>query len=123
PSLPYTTLFRSRVADLAPMRVGAILLAAPGVASGRLQVATRVGTDPNIAPGGRDGETLDPADGFRVPDGAAAAIDVGEPLPDPLPPQARRLVGYVAQPRSPSRRHRVNQLRRIGRQARLPGLR
>ena len=112
-----------RVADLAPMRVVAILLAAPRVASGRLQVATRVGTDPDIAPGGRDGEPLDPVDRLRVSDGAAVRIQIGEPLPHPLPPDSRRLVGHVAQPRGPGRRHRVDQLRRIGRGASLPGLR
>ena len=42
------------VAVLAVARVVAVLLAAPGVATGRLQVAARVGADPDVRPGRRD---------------------------------------------------------------------
>src|SRR6266566_6630804 len=112
-----------RVADLAPARVVAILLSPARVTSGRLEVAAPVGTDPDVGPGGRYGEALDPADGLLVADGAAVAIQVGEPLPHSLPPDSRRLVGHVAQPRGLGRRDRVDQLRRIGRRAPMPGFR
>src|SRR5256885_16013525 len=114
------------VADLAPARVVAILLAPARVAPGRLQVATGVGTDPDIAPGGRNGEALDSADGLRGSDGAAAAIEGGEPPPHPPPPGFRRFVGHAAQPRRPGpppppRPPRGN--RRGGPAARLPDCR
>src|SRR5438132_5061173 len=75
-----------RVTDLAPTKVVAILLSPARVASCRLEMAARVGTDPDVRPGGRDGQTPDPADGLRVADPAAVAGRVGEPLPHPLPP-------------------------------------
>ena len=42
------------VAHLAPARMVAVLLAAPVVAAGRLDVAVGVGADPDIGPGRRD---------------------------------------------------------------------
>src|SRR5262249_14428548 len=40
----------ARVADLAPLRVIAVLLAAARVAAGRLEMTARLGTDPDVLP-------------------------------------------------------------------------
>jgi hypothetical protein len=47
------------VADLAPARVITILLAAPRVATGRLQVAARIRADPDIGPRRRESPAIE----------------------------------------------------------------
>ena len=54
------------VSYLAPPRVITILLASPGVASRGLQVAGWAGTDPDIAPGRRDGQRANAGQCFPV---------------------------------------------------------
>ena len=58
--------------DLAPARVVAVLLAAPRVAAGRLDVAVGERADPDVRPGRRDGERADAAQ--RVARRAPAAV-------------------------------------------------
>src|ERR1700730_2801662 len=113
----------NRVADLAPPRAIAILLSAPRVSPARLQVSAGIRTDPDVGPGRRDGEALDPADGFRVADGVAVAGKVAKCLADALPPDPWGLVGNIAQPRDPGRLHRVDQLRRVHGRPLLPRFR
>ena len=74
------------VAVLAERRVVAVLLAAPGVATRRLQVAARVGADPDVRPGGRDREGADPRDDGRVADRRAVGCPVRE-APAGAPPR------------------------------------
>src|SRR5256886_11878847 len=62
------------VADLAPARVVAILLAPARVAPGRLQVATGAGTDPATGAGGREGEWRGWRGGLRGVGGGGAGI-------------------------------------------------
>src|SRR5216684_1822598 len=97
------------IADLPPPRVIAILLPPARVSTGRLQVATRVGADPNVGPGGRDGQALDPPKGLWVTDGVAVAARVAEPLPRSGTPDPRREIGDVSEPGRPGRLDRVNQ--------------
>ena len=54
------------VADLPPVGVVAVLLAPPGVAAGRLQMAVRAGADPDVGPGRRDGQLADALQGLLV---------------------------------------------------------
>src|SRR2546423_1854226 len=77
-----------RVPDLPPPRVVPILFPAARIAPSRLQVATGVGTDPDIGPGGRNGPPLDPPEGSRVADRAAVPRGVTQALPDSPPPGA-----------------------------------
>jgi len=67
-----------RVAQLAPARVVAVLLAPPRVAARGLDVAARVGGDPDLAPGGRDGQRADARQRARIAKGRAARVAVGE---------------------------------------------
>ena len=59
------------VAPLAPAVVVAVLLAPGGVDAGRLDVAHRVGADPDVLPGRRDGELADPLEHARLADPGA----------------------------------------------------
>ena len=62
------------VADFAPARMVAALLAAAGVASGGLEVAVGDGADPDIGPCGRDDEGLDAGESFVVAEGFAVGV-------------------------------------------------
>src|SRR6185436_17645299 len=88
------------VTSTAPLRVVAVLLATPGVPAGRLDVAVRVGADPDVGPGGRDGERLDPLDGRRVPDGLAVPVAVRESAPRTPASDPRPVVAGIAQARA-----------------------
>src|SRR5205807_9351804 len=57
-----------RVADLAPAIMVPVLLATTGVAAGRLKVPVRKRTDPDVAPGRRDGQPADPPQGVAITD-------------------------------------------------------
>jgi hypothetical protein len=77
----------------------AVLLAAAGVPAGRLEVAVGLGADPDVGPGRRDGELPDPFQDLGLADGLAVGIGVGEAFPLGPPPDARRVIGDVAQAR------------------------
>ena len=83
--------------DRSKARVVAVDLPSPSVAAGRHQVDIRLGADPDVGPGRRDHERPDPAELTRVFDGAALRIAVGEAAPGPNPPDARPVVGAVAE--------------------------
>ena len=103
------------IANLAPARVISVLLAPPGVAPGRLQMAARVGADPDVRPGRRDGQALDPPDRVRVTDAAALAVAVREALPGALPTDPRAQIRDIAQAGGSRRLHRIDQPRGIDR--------
>ena len=75
----------------------AVLLAAPGVAARRLQVTTRIGADPDVAPRRWNRQRADAAQCAPVPHQAPALVPVREAAPPPLPRQARSRVADVAQ--------------------------
>jgi len=112
-----------RVAHFAPASVVAVLLPAAGVTAGRLQMTAGVGADPDVGPGRRDRQPLDPADDLLVTDQAAVTTEITEGLAGALPADSRAEVGDVAKPGGPRRLHRVSELGRIERARRLPGLR
>ena len=66
------------VADLAPAWVIAVLLAAPGVAAGGLEMAVGVGADPDAGVGRGDGQGVDALDFVGVADAVALWVEVGE---------------------------------------------
>src|SRR5205807_4821419 len=80
------------VARLAPARVVAVLLAALRVPAGRLEMPARTGADPDVRPGGRDGERLDTVNLLRVAHRPALVIDVAETGRGPPAPDARHHV-------------------------------
>src|SRR5690606_20459249 len=53
------------VSHFAPMRMVAVLLASPGIASGRLQMAPGIGADPDVTISRGNGQGIDAPDGFR----------------------------------------------------------
>ena len=55
--------------------VVAVLLAAPRVAAGRLEVAVRVRADPDVGPGRRDRERPDPVERLVVADPPSVGVD------------------------------------------------
>src|SRR5205823_2993741 len=68
------------VADLAPPRVVAVLLAPPRVPAGGLDVAALVGADPHVRPRRRNGQRPDPLQRGFVEDPLPVRSDVREPL-------------------------------------------
>ncbi len=81
-----------RIARRRPGRVVAVLKAARLVASGGLDVATRIGADPDVLPGGRQNERAAPLGPLAL-QGLALAILVGEAwaAPPPRPAGLRRV--------------------------------
>src|SRR3954470_4268778 len=75
------------VASFAPVRVVAVLLASARVAPGRLQVAARVGADPDVFVRRGNGELRDTSQRARIPDRQSLRPDVVE-LRRPLLPAA-----------------------------------
>ena len=63
---------------LVPPVVVAVLLAARFVVSGRLDVAVRVGADPDFLPGGRDGQVAYPPERLLVGDRGSLGVREGE---------------------------------------------
>src|SRR3989442_9449686 len=98
------------IANLAPARVISVLLASPRVTPGRLQMAARVGADPDVRPGRRDGQALDPPDRVRVTDAAALTVAVREALPVALPADPRTQIRDITQARGARRFDRIDQL-------------
>ena len=85
------------VAQLAPLRVVAVLLAAAGIAAGGLQVAMRVGADPHIRVGRGDHQCGDACEGFAVAYSLAIGIEVDETVAPAPTGQARLTVVNVVQ--------------------------
>src|SRR5262245_39421661 len=75
----------------------AVLLASPGVAAGRRDVAVRGGADPAVGPGRRDAQRLDARDGRGVVHRLAVGGDVAEVMPGAFALEAGPLVAYVAE--------------------------
>ena len=61
-----------------PIIVVAVLLATGGVDAGRLHMTARVGADPDVIPGGRDREIVDPLDHGRIVDPGTVVLVVAE---------------------------------------------
>ena len=78
------------VAALAPARVVQVLLAPAVVDAGGLDVAARVRADPDVLPGRRDHQLVDPLQHLGVGDALAVGVEVLEPL---AAPPARRCPG------------------------------
>src|SRR5262249_13288347 len=66
------------VADLAPLRVIAILLPPARIAARRLEMAARIGANPHVGPRGRDHERADARQHGGVADAAAVLVDIAE---------------------------------------------
>ena len=94
--LPETVVFE-RPALLFPVRMVAVLLAVAVVQPGRLQVAFRIETDPDLAPGRRHRQCGDAIQRLRVPDGRAVRQGVGKTAPAPAAPDARLLVADICE--------------------------
>jgi hypothetical protein len=73
-----------------------VLLPSGSVDAGGLELRRRAGRDPDLFPGGRDDERLDPLELFLVDDATSARVDVTEvsarsfASPSPLPRHAPR---------------------------------
>src|SRR6202008_660505 len=76
----YNMLILGAVAHLAEARVIAILLAPPGVTSGRLDMSVSERTDPDIGPGRRDRQRLDATHDARIADSGAVRTEKDEAL-------------------------------------------
>src|SRR4051794_8356712 len=86
------------VARVAVGGVIAVLLATARVARGRLNVAVGIGTDPDLAPGRRDRERVDPLALAPIDDAHAVRQIIGPAAADALARDAALVVGDVAQP-------------------------
>ena len=122
------------VAPLPPQVVVPVLAPSRGVGAHRLNVPSRLGTDPDVLPGGRNHQGLDAGQCLRVADRLLTEAEVAEPAPaapapDPGParvaapqPDAPVSGGHAAAPSSgpprhlqPARRRTAFVFRRAGR--------
>src|SRR5690606_32921996 len=87
------------VAQRAPVRVVAVLLAAARIASGGLQVATRRRADPDLAIGRRDRQRADARQRVRIAHAAAVGIEVAEAAPAAHAADAWRGIADITQAR------------------------
>ncbi|MNE59982.1 hypothetical protein D3C80_1551040 [compost metagenome] len=85
------------VAQFAPLRVVAVLLAATGIATGCLQMPLRVGADPHICVGRRNHQRGYARKGGAVAHPLAIGIQVNEAVAPASPGQARLAVVNVVQ--------------------------
>src|SRR5690606_14410488 len=86
------------IAQRGPVRVVAVLFAAPGVAAGGLQVPVRPRAYPDIRIGGRNGQRVDAPDHVPVDDAPSARVEVVEFTRAAAPPAvARPAVVYIDQ--------------------------
>ena len=86
------------ISDDAPARVIAVLLPAPRITPGRLQVAVGIRTDPHVPPRRRDAQRTRAPSGQPI-DGLAVLLDVPESFGRTDPPDARcHALGDVPQP-------------------------
>ena len=88
------------VADLAPARVVAVLLAPPRVTSDGLDVAAGRRADAHVRPRRRDRECADSFEIGASAQGTAGGPAVAEPPSRPHPPDGGSLIRDVAQPRA-----------------------
>ena len=95
------------VADLAPTRVIAVLLAAALVPSGRLDMAVWIGTDPYRSPGGRNRQRTNALQGIEVAHQLPVGQAVVEAVSRLMPGDPRHIVADVPQLGEFGRRHRV----------------
>src|SRR6185436_20353222 len=86
------------VARVAVGRVVAVLLAPARVARGGLDVAVGIEADPDLGPGRRDRQRIDPSSLAPVRDACAAGQVIGPARADALARDAARAVGDIAQP-------------------------
>ena len=100
------------VAHRPPAGVVAILFPAARVAAGGLDVAVRIGADPDILVGRRDRQLADARDRGGIADRAAACIDEAEPGARPASRDPGRRVGGVEQLCRARDRDRIPNIRR-----------
>ncbi len=84
----------------------AVLLAPARIAAGGLDVAVRIGADPHVGVGGRDGQGADAVDGGGVPHRLAVRPDVVEAQLGGDAADARIVIGDVGQAVDLGRRRR-----------------
>ncbi len=99
------------VPRLVPGRVVAMLLPTARIAAGRLDVPVAEGGDPDIGPGGRDGQRPDPLQLVRIADRPPVEADIAEPAAGPAPPDPGPVVGAVAKTRLAGHRARIGPVR------------
>src|SRR5262249_5443149 len=104
----------ARVADLAPLRVIAVLLAAARVAAGRLEMTARVGPEPDGLPRRRDHQRADTVQ-IAPPHGLPARGDIPKRALPAEPADAGLLVCGVDQTGLSGRRRRRRDRGRHGR--------
>jgi hypothetical protein len=92
------------IAQLAPARVIAVLLAPARIAPGRLQMAICAPADPDVGVGRRNRELADACKDSRVANPRAARVEVLELRPATLAPKSRLVVADVHQRRGLAQR-------------------
>src|SRR5690349_11995442 len=90
-------VFRA-VAYLSKTRVVAVLLAALGVPPGRLQMAIDEGTDPDVGPGRRYRQRLDPRQNFGLGQTGSIRTSVAEAFPGFFTPDSWTRIRDVSEP-------------------------
>jgi hypothetical protein len=68
------------VPPASPIQVVEVLFSARGIYPDRLQMAVRMGADPNVGPCGRDTKVLDALKRFEVINPGSMRVDVAETL-------------------------------------------
>ena len=89
------------VAVRTPARVIAVLLASPGVPTRRLEVTGRIGADPDIGPGGRDGQRADALLGDGIGYRRSVRPAIGEPAARATARDAGSRIGGIAKASGP----------------------
>jgi hypothetical protein len=85
----------------------AVLLAAPGIAPGGLDVAARVWVDPDVGPGGGDDEGADPLELRGIANNDAIRVDVAPALAGAAARDTGADIGGVTQPSRTRRGDRI----------------
>ncbi len=86
------------VAHLTPPLVIPVLLATTDIASGCLNVAVCARADPDILPGRRDHERLDPRKDLQIGDATPLRIAIGKSLPGPMAGDTRPVDVGITEP-------------------------
>src|ERR1700730_5352217 len=90
-----------------PSRMISILLAAPGIATDRLDVTRGSRANPHARPGRRDGERSDSRERLRITQKLAIGCQVTKAAPAPCARDAGHGVADIAQSSDGSRLHRI----------------